>query len=370
MKPLFSRVLAQILVLASLAAFAHAANKSRELPTQYRHWLNEEVTYIIDSNEKKTFLSLTTDAQRDSFIDGFWQIRNPNPGSPINTYKEEHYRRLEYANEHFGSIAAHDGWRTDQGRIYITLGPPQQVMTYPSARNVRPMILWFYQSPSPALPPYFNILFYKRSAGEPYTLYSPSSDGPVRLVTGLEALNDQKRGFDQLRKSLGDEVASVSLCLIPGEPVDFDFQEYDPNLSSDLLLSTIAGLPDNPLTQEKLNVNRLRERVTTSIFLGEHDTTLGYNTFRDDRGRMTLSYLMLMQFANPRLVGIRAGGGNYYDVTVRSDIQTAAGKPVYTQEDRITASLTSPQAEVAKKNALAPRCGCRLSRAYTSSFPP
>ena len=349
MKSTFFRVLAQVLVLACFAPHVHAADRSKDLPPHYRHWLNQEVNYIIDSNERKVFLSLKTDAQRDSFIDGFWRIRNPDPGSPINTYKEEIYRRLAYVNEHYGDPAVQDGWHTDMGRIYIILGPPQQVMTYPSARNVRPLVIWFYQSPSPALPPYFNIMFYKRSAGEPYTLYSPGSDGPVRLVTGLEALNDQKRSFAELRESLGDEVASISLCLIPGVPVDFDFQQYDPDMASDLMLSTIAGLPDNPLTQEKLNTNRLRERVTTSIFLGEHDTTLSYNTFRDDRGRMTLSYLLQMQFANPHLVGARADGSSYYDMLVRTDIQTAAGKPVYSQEDRLTANLTPAAAEVARK---------------------
>ena len=85
----------------------HAADRSKNCLPRYRHWLNEEVNYIIDSNERKEFLSLTTDAQRDSFIDAFWRIRNPDPWlRQSNTYKEEHYRRLAYANEHFGSIGA------------------------------------------------------------------------------------------------------------------------------------------------------------------------------------------------------------------------------------------------------------------------
>ncbi len=74
--------------------------------------------------------------------------------------------------------------------------------------------------PSQALPPYFNFVFYKRSNGEPYSLYSPNRDGPARLVATLEAMNDQKRSLDILRKSLGNEVATTALTLIPGEPVD------------------------------------------------------------------------------------------------------------------------------------------------------
>ncbi len=349
MKPIFSRALARVLIVTCLASFAHAADRSKELPPRYRHWLNEEVNYILDSNEKKEFLSLTTDPQRDSFIDAFWRIRNPNPGSSINSYKEEHYERLAYANEHYGTPGRDDGWRTDRGRIYIILGPPKQIVSYLSARNVRPMEIWFYQSPSLALPPYFNLIFYRRSNSEDFTLYSPLSDGPARLVATLEAMNDQKRSLDILRKSLGDEVATTAVSLIPGEPVDLRADDYDPGMSSDLLLSEIAGLPDNPITQEMLNQNRARERVTTSVFLGGEDTSLSYETFRDDRGRMTLSYLLDMRYVEPQIVGTHQDGKNYYDLTLRTDVQTLAGKLAYTQEDRLTGSLTAAQAEVARK---------------------
>lgn len=349
MKSTLCRVITALLILTCLLPLAQAAERPKDPAPRYRHWLNQEVNYIIQGNEKKAFLALTTDAQRDSFIDAFWRIRNPDLNSSVNTYKEEHYQRLAYANEHYGSIAADDGWRTDRGRMYIILGPPKQIVTYLSARNVRPMEIWFYQSANRALPPYFSLIFYKRSAGEDFSLYSPLSDGPVRLVSTLEAMNDQKRSLDTLRKSLGDEVATTAVCLIPGEPVDLHAEDYEPSMSSDLLLSTIAGLPDNPLTQTMLNQNRARERVTTSIFLGGQDTSISYDTFRDEHGRMTLSYLMLMQFANPKLVGTHKAGNLYYDMTLRTDVTTLAGKLVYTQEDRMSAGLTPQEAVVARK---------------------
>jgi hypothetical protein len=95
-------------------------------------------------------------------------------------------------------------------------------MTYPLARNVRPMEIWFYESPSRAMAPYFNLVFYKRSIGEPYSLYSPNSDGPAHLVSTLATLNDQKRGLDTFGKSLGDEVAKTAISLLPDESVSFD----------------------------------------------------------------------------------------------------------------------------------------------------
>jgi GWxTD domain-containing protein len=347
------RSLAGVLILCCSFAFAHAADRSKQLPPRYRHWLNEEVHYIIDTHERKEFLSLTTDVQRDSFIDAFWRIRNPDPGSSTNSYKDEHYRRLTYVNEHYGSIAAQDGWRTDRGRIYIVLGPPQQVVSYLSARNVRPMEIWFYQSPSRALPPYFNIVFYKRSNGEDFSLYSPLSDGPVRLVSTLEAMNDQKRSLDILRKSLGDEVATTAVCLIPGEPVDLRADSYEPSMSSDLLLSMIAGLPDNPITQEQLNLNRMREHVTMSLLIGGQDATISYSVFRDDMGRETLSYLMRSIHPDPQIAGKRADGSLYYDFTLRTTVTTDDNQPVYDQEDALTGELTEAQADVARKKDFA-----------------
>jgi GWxTD domain-containing protein len=355
----FSRALARVLILFCFAPVAHAASRAKDLPPRYQHWLNQEVNYIIDSNERKQFLSLATDAERESFIASFWKVRNPDADSSTNSYKEEHYRRLAYANEHFGSIARQDGWRTDQGHMYIVLGAPKQVVSYPAARNVRPIEIWFYQSPSLALPAYFNLMFFKRSAGAPYTLYSPTSDGPAHLVSTLEALNDQKRSLDTLRKSLGDEVATTAVSLIPGESVNFD--DYSPSLSSDLLLGEIAGLPDNPITQARLAANRLHEQVNVSVLAGGPNISIGYEVFRDDQGRHTLSYLLTSSEPDPRLVGYGADKSPYYDLTLRTTVMTPQGKQAYEQEDQLKGKLTPSAAEVAQKKKFAAEARIPLS---------
>ena len=102
----------------------------KEMETPYKKWLDEEVPYIITAEERATFKKLNTDDEREQFIENFWERRNPNPGSPENEYKEEYYRRIAYANEHFASGIP--GWRTDRGRIYIMYGPPDENDTYPS----------------------------------------------------------------------------------------------------------------------------------------------------------------------------------------------------------------------------------------------
>ena len=104
---------------------ANSKALKQELSGTYKKWLSQDVVYIITPEEKAAFKQLSNDEERDQFIEQFWQRRNPDPDSPENAYKEEHYRRIAYANEHFA--AGIPGWKTDRGRIYITWGPPDQI---------------------------------------------------------------------------------------------------------------------------------------------------------------------------------------------------------------------------------------------------
>ena len=102
----------------------------KELETPYRKWLNEDVAYIITDEERAAFKRLQTDEEREQFIEQFWLRRDPTPDTIENEFKEEHYRRIAYANEQFASGIP--GWKTDRGRIYITYGPPDEKETHPS----------------------------------------------------------------------------------------------------------------------------------------------------------------------------------------------------------------------------------------------
>jgi GWxTD domain-containing protein len=106
------------------------AQLKRELETPYKRWLNEEVTYIITDEERKVFKSLATDDEREQFIEQFWLRRDPTPDTEENEYREEHYRRIAYANERFASGIP--GWKTDRGRIYIEYGPADEIDSHPS----------------------------------------------------------------------------------------------------------------------------------------------------------------------------------------------------------------------------------------------
>ena len=102
----------------------------KELQPVYKEWLNGPVSYIITPEERSAFLHLQTNQERENFIESFWERRNPDPGSPENTYKEEYYRRIAYANEHFSSGIP--GWKTDRGRIYLMWGKPDEVDSHPA----------------------------------------------------------------------------------------------------------------------------------------------------------------------------------------------------------------------------------------------
>jgi GWxTD domain-containing protein len=109
------------------------AQLKKELETPWKKWLDEDVTYIITDEERKAFKQMNTDDEREQFVEQFWLRRDPTPDTVENEYKEEHYRRIAYANEHYASGIP--GWKTDRGRIYITFGPPDEIDSHPSGGN-------------------------------------------------------------------------------------------------------------------------------------------------------------------------------------------------------------------------------------------
>src|SRR5712691_3159678 len=105
----------------------------KELDSQYKKWLNEEVGYILADEERSAFLRLSNNEEREQFIEQFWLRRDPTPDTVENEFKEEHYRRIAYANERFASGIP--GWRTDRGRIYIIWGKPDEIESHPTGGN-------------------------------------------------------------------------------------------------------------------------------------------------------------------------------------------------------------------------------------------
>lgn len=105
----------------------------KEVGKSYQSWLDQDVRYIITPEEEQAFKLLGADEERDAFIEQFWLRRDPTPDTEENEFREEHYRRIQYANEHYA--AGIPGWRTDRGRIYVVWGPPDETETHASGGN-------------------------------------------------------------------------------------------------------------------------------------------------------------------------------------------------------------------------------------------
>jgi GWxTD domain-containing protein len=134
-----------LLVAFSLPA-ATQNTPHRLITSAWQKWLDDDVVWIMTNQERIAFKNLTTDEQRDAFVEAFWESRNPDPGARENKLKEEHYRRIAYANTQFPT--AIPGWQTDRGRIYIIHGAPDSIDYKSYASGVNRLIseseVWHY----------------------------------------------------------------------------------------------------------------------------------------------------------------------------------------------------------------------------------
>jgi len=134
-------------MLAVVTALALTAWQSKPEPDRtaeaFQMWLNVDVPYIITDAERNAFQQLQTNEERQRFVEQFWERRNPAPGTAENPFKEEHYRRITYAIDHFASPSGVPGWRSDRGRMYITFGPPDEIDSHPGGSN--PHEDWLYR---------------------------------------------------------------------------------------------------------------------------------------------------------------------------------------------------------------------------------
>jgi GWxTD domain-containing protein len=243
-----TKILSLVLIASLTLVPSVGFSAKSELPERFKKWLDEDVVYIISSLERDVFLKLTTDRERDLFIEAFWKQRDPTPGTPENEVRTEHYRRINYANHFFGRKAPKPGWRTDQGRIYIILGEPNDIQRLEGKTQTYAAEIWFYQGKTDeGLPPGFNLVFFQQGGVGEYRLYSPTRDGPQALLTSYEGDPvDYMSAYEKLRE-FEPELADASLSFIPGE-ASSAFSR--PSLASDLLVQRIETTPQR-LIEEK-----------------------------------------------------------------------------------------------------------------------
>jgi len=271
-----------------------------KLPEQYRLWLEEEVVYIITSKERDVFRKLETDKERDIFIEAFWKHRDPTPGTPGNEFKEEHYRRLSHAREFYGRGTPLPGWKTDRGRIYIILGPPQYIETYDTIMGVYPTEIWFYPGDAAyGLPTAFNIIFFKRSGTGDYILYSPLDDGPQALIADDmgESARDERQIYQKLAK-LAPNLAPQTLSLIPGERA---------SLASTQLLGNIFSYPQKKVEDTYAEALLKYKDVIEVDYSANYMASDSFvSIILDPSGRALVHYSV-----EPRRIAVNQSGNTY-----------------------------------------------------------
>jgi GWxTD domain-containing protein len=345
---LFRSLLTFTLVMAAVtSALAVSKKDMQNLPPHYRDWLTKEVNYIITEDEAQAFVRLSTDAERDAFVSRFWEIRNPEPNSPTNRYKEEIYQRIAYANQWFGHEQGTPGYLTDMGRVYITLGAPKQRNKLVLSANERPMEIWFYDNGNGALPPFFYVVFYQKDTTSDFKLYSPYMDGPQALVTSYQAESGRLQAWRLIDHDLGREVARTTLSLIPSEPVDMD--SATSSLASDVVLATIRGLKDNPWTKAQLEQRRrLLEDVSHNIVLADEFLSVQTIPLRDEHNNTNLHYLLRLK--RPEDFAIAQNNDNrwYYSADITVKVSSPEKKLIFTQQRTLTKYLSQDEFERVK----------------------
>lgn len=214
--------------------------KRGDLPQKYQDFL-DLTQYIMMDEERDVFMQLQTNRDRDIFIETFWAQRDPTPGTPANEYKQQHIQRFHHANQRYGRSTAREGWRTDQGRIYIILGEPHSVERFMSQQGIYPTEVWYYYGDKEkGLPPHFGIVFFKRSGIGEFQLYDHVADGPSALLVDgrhMDSANYQTL-YEKIRE-LAPTLALVSHSLVPGD-VPFNYQ---PSPVNNIMMADILESP-------------------------------------------------------------------------------------------------------------------------------
>ncbi len=198
-----------------LAVPLTAAGQDRfPLSDEHQKWLEYDVVYIISDREKDAFERLQSGAEREAFIAAFWQRRDPEPLTPENEYRIEHYERIEYANTYLGREAAVPGWMTDRGRLYIQLGEPEERESFASLPGLYPVELWFYLQRDEQLLPPLYILFFRQYNAGPFIQFNHVIHQPEELLPAQSfTIGDSRAEAFETLQEISPQLAHASITM-------------------------------------------------------------------------------------------------------------------------------------------------------------
>ncbi len=328
-----------LFLLSVLPAYnSQGEKRAKDLPEKYRKWFEEEVVYIITPREKKVFFQLESDRERNIFIEAFWKHRDPNPNTPENEFKKEHYRRINYANQWFGRESPGPGWRTAMGRIYIILGEPNMIEKYENLSEIYPVIIWFYAGMIEyGLPNAFNVAFFKRSGMGEYELYSPVKFGPQALLIHYKGDPTNYLAAYRELSDIEPSVANISLSLIPGESTYLP----SPSMASDVLIhSKIPSAPHEKVKDtyaEKLL--KYKDIVEVEYTANYIDSDSYVNVIRDKSGIFFVHYLI-----EPKRLSVEQYENEFFtNLEINGKVSDLKGNTIFQFERTIPIKLNKDQ---------------------------
>ncbi|HUK30864.1 MAG TPA: GWxTD domain-containing protein [Candidatus Acidoferrum sp.] len=310
---------------------AQREKAKKELDNAYKIWLEEDVRYIITPGEQEAFLRLSTNEEREQFIEQFWLRRDPTPDTPENEFKEEHYRRIAYANEHFASGVP--GWKTDRGWIYILWGPPDTKDQHPSGgfyqrpdkegggeTETFPFEQWHYNY-LPGLGNNINLEFVDASGSNEYKLETdPEAKDALLYVpgAGLSDLEDQGLADKTQRFYRGDGTnMPTSVYDIPGQTQEFERYELAAKIF-------VAPTPQNKELEALVSARIVRNQLP-------FDYRFDYLRITDD----TINVPITIQIANRQLTFQSKEGVHSAKVNILGIISTLGDRRVQSFEDTL-----------------------------------
>jgi len=356
-----------LLILLSSPAWARPQQPARqrqtdakELTPNYKKWLEEDVFHIISAEERDVFLKLTTDEERDRFIEQFWTRRDTDPSTPDNEFREEHYRRIRYANQHFA--AGIPGWRTDRGRIYIAFGPPDRLETHPAGgqylrpahegggqTSTYPFERWEYRHIE-GIGDDIEIEFVDVSGGNLYELTTdPFKKDELLNVPGM-GLTDR-----ELFPRPGDDPADIRRSRVLGirdagsaerMGITGEWAKYSPFARAELA----ANLSKPPA----IRFSDLRAKVETRVTYDAIPIRLSYHNIRLSDADVLIP--LVMSVPNSALTFQDAAGALMNRLQVYGRLLSLSGSTAYEFDDEIavthTVSSTQPREFILKQHTL------------------
>lgn len=318
-----------------------------DLAPKYRHFL-ELIHWISTDRERDTFLRLKNDKLRDRFMELFWRVRDPSPGTPENEYKDEIERRFNYANRRF-RFASIPGWKTDRGRVYIKLGKPISTERFSVSLELYDTEVWYYYGEGrPGLPSHFSVLFYRPRGVGDFKQYSYVSDGPYELLIHREGLDpfNYEALYERIRE-IEPTLAPVVLSPIPGE-IPFNFQ---PSPEADQIMARIM---ESPVADVDDSYAIKFEKYAGMIELEEANRYIQASFYTRIHWMPDLGFPVFQYAIQPSTLSIGQIDDRYYivfDVNLQfSDPKT--GKPIFQVNKKFSQNFTERQLEQAKRGGI------------------